>query len=275
MPALGLQVTRVALERPGAHARSLERCRALVTAGWMCTWASRDEESVRYMEEALRLARDVADATTLCLVLTKFAHVRHHRNENEDASRLASEALAVGRPLADCVELGDALNLRAHVHARCGERESARSLFIEALSLRKRMKNATGMVSVHLNLAYMAIDAGSPDEAKPHLDEVLVLLPLADSQSAGINFIGVTAQWAALAGRHEAACSGQLDRAGMRNELERVEVERLERAGLALEAQTRERLESDGRVLSYEQVLQRVAISLKGEPSFGLTHSPT
>ena len=281
MPALGVQVTRVALERPGAQAHSLERCRALVTAGWMCTLASQDDEAVRYMAEALRLARDVADAVTLCLVLTKFAHVRHHRTETEEALRLASEAVAVGRPLGDCVELSDALNLRAHVHARCGEREPARALFLEALSLRKRLNNATGMISVRMNLAYMAIDAGSPDDAKPHLDEALALMPLADSQRLGIHFIGLTAQWAALVGRHEdsvlleAACDRQLDRAGMRNELERVEAERLERAGLALEAQTRERLESKGRVLSYEQALQRVAISLKGEPSFGLTRSPT
>ena len=118
----------------------------------------------------------LADATTLCLVLTKFAHVRHHRNEVEEALRLASEALAVARPLADCVELGDALNLRAHVHARCGERDRhSRSLSRPWSS--QAHEQSTGMFSVHLNLAFLAIDAGSPDEAKPHLDEALALMP--------------------------------------------------------------------------------------------------
>ena len=278
MPALGAQVTRVALERPGAQAHNLERCRALVTAGWMYTWAGHDAESVRYMEEALCLARGLPDTATLCLVLTKFAHVRHHRNESDDARRLASEALAVGRTLGDCVELGDALVLRAHVHARCGERESARSLFNEALALRRRMNHPSGIISVHLSLAYMDVDDGSPDDARPHLDDAFALLPLADSQNAGLHLLGVTAQWAAIARRHdfavflEAACNRQLDRTGMRNELEPREVERLERSRLALDIDIRGRLETAGRALSYEQALQAMADLLKGRQFSGLTH---
>jgi hypothetical protein len=276
MPAVGAQVTRVALERPGAQAHCVERCRALVTAGWMCTWASADTESVRHMEEALRLARGLPDAATLCLVLTKFAHVRYHRNESDDVQRLTSEALAVGRTLGDCVELGDALVLRAHVHARCGQRESARSLFNEALALRRRMNHPSGIISVHLSLASMAVDDDSPDDARPHLDDAFALIPLADSQTAALHLLGATAQWAAIAGRHDfsvflaAACNRQLDRASMRNELKPRQVERLERSRLALDNDTRDRLEIAGRALTYEQALQAMADLLKGRQCSGL-----
>ena len=60
--------------------------------------ARHDAEAVRYMDEALRLARGLSDARTLCYVLTKFAHLHHRLNESDSALRLASEGLAVGRP---------------------------------------------------------------------------------------------------------------------------------------------------------------------------------
>jgi hypothetical protein len=206
----------------------------------------------------------------LCFALAKFAHVRHHRNETEEALLLASEAVTVGRTLGDCVELGDALALRAHVHLRCGERQSARSCFNEVLALRRRLNTPGGIFSVHLNLAFMAIEEGSAMEAKPQLDEAVALITRADSQSAGIHLIGVTAQWAAIAGLYEAAvmleaaCDTLLDRSGMRNELEPSEVVRLERARRALDVSTCQELEAAGHALSYERALRAVADCLTG-----------
>ena len=98
MPARGAEVTRAALERPGAEVPSVERCRALVTAGWMSMWAGAHDEAVRDLAEALELARGLSEPRLLCLVLARFANVRHQRNEREAAARLASEAVDVGRP---------------------------------------------------------------------------------------------------------------------------------------------------------------------------------
>ena len=270
LPALGAQVTKVALGRAGAELKSRERCRALVTAGWLSSWAGQEDEAVRHLEEALRIARDLADPTILCFALVKFAHVRHHRNELDEALRLSSEALDTGRSLGDGFELGDALVMRAHTHTRSGERESARSLFNEALALRQRMNVPGGIVSIHLNLAFLAIDENCADEAKRHLDAALALMPIADHQSLGLHLIGVSAQWAAVEGRHEAAvfleaaCDKQHNRAGLRNNLEPREVERLARARLALDGPTREKLEIAGRTLDYGQALQAVGEVLNG-----------
>lgn len=271
MPALGAQVTRAALERPGAESSTLERCRALVTAGWLSSWAGQDVAALRHMEEAMRLARHLADPATLCLVLVKFAHVRHHRNESEDALRLTSEALDVGRTLLESVELGDALVMRAQVHVRSGNRASARALFEEALALRTRLNHPSGIMSIHMGIARMDIDDNALDEAKRHLNEALALRPVADLQAAALHLIAVGAQWAAVAGRYEssvfleAACERQLSRAGLRNLLEPSEIDRLERARLALDAATRQELEDAGRAVGYEQALQATAEVLRGE----------
>jgi predicted ATPase/DNA-binding winged helix-turn-helix (wHTH) protein len=270
MPSLGLRVTRAALERTGAQGRSLERCRALVTAGWMSTLSGDDTGAVPYMQEALSLARELRDDAVLCFALVKFAHLRHHRNEGEEAVRLLSEALDVGHTLGDSVELSDALSLRAHAYLRHGERESARSLFNEALALRERLDLPSGILSVRLNLAFMAIEEGSTEESRRHLLDALALIARTESVSGAIHLTGHTAQWAADVGNHkasvllEAACDGLLDRFGMRNELEPSEVTRLERARSALDTTTRQELEVTGRSLSYELALRAVAACLHG-----------
>ena len=273
MPALGVEVTRVALQRPAARAPCLERCRALMTAGWLSTWAAGyDAEAVRHMEEALCLARELNDPTTLCLVLAKFAHVRHHRHETDEALRLASEALTIGRPLGDCIELSDALQLRAHVHMRCGEREAARSVFEEALALRTRMDLPAGMVATQMCLAQLAIDGDCTDDAKPHLQAALALMARADSRKVGLALIGTTAEWAAVSGRHEAAvlleahCEKQYERAGLTYRSEPYEVERIEHSRRAVDSGTKERLEREGRALSYEQALQALTTVLASGP---------
>jgi predicted ATPase len=265
MPALGLQVTREVLGRPGALAQTPERCRALLTAGWMATWAGDDKASVLYMQEGLTLARALADAAVLSMALTKLAHVHYHRRETNEAQRLATEALEVARTLGDGTELSDALVMCARVHMRRGDFESARPLFGEALALRRRLDTPTGIISILQDLAEMAIYGGAPEEARPYLCELLALLPIADSQVAGIHLMGVAGQWAAEAGHHdvalllEAACSRQLDRAGLRNDLEPNEVRRLERSAQILGGEERLRLESAGRALGYEQALESVA----------------
>jgi predicted ATPase len=279
MPERGIEVTRAALERPGAQASTVERCRALVTAGWLCSWQRHDAEAVRHMDEALRLARDLSDARTLCVVLTKFAHVHLNLNEPDAALRLASEALAVGRPLGESVELGDALFLRAGVHARAGEYEAARRLFDEALALRRRMNNLIGIFWVYEALAQLAADLGLADEAKPHLYDALALMPLVDSQQAGMYLIGITAQWAAVVGQHEvavvldAAFAEQHARAGMRDRPGPRRVERFEHTRLALDAATRERLLRVGRALSYEQALQSVRACLTGADALAFAYA--
>ena len=121
MPVRGAEVTRAALERPGAEVPSPDRCRALMAAGWMSLWTAASDEAERQLAEALAMARGFSEPKLLCRALARFAYVHLHHNELVDAASLASEAIDVGRPLGDSVELGFALMLRAHIHARAEE----------------------------------------------------------------------------------------------------------------------------------------------------------
>lgn len=147
--------------------------------------------------------------------------------------------------------------------------------FEEALRLRRRLDTPSGIFSIHLILAFMAIEGGSAAEAKLQLDGALALITRTDSQSAGLHLIGVTAQWAAVAGRNEAAvlleaaCDRLLDRSGLRNQLEPSEVVRLERARSALGAAACKKLDDAGRALSYEGALRAVADCLSGAQAPG------
>jgi predicted ATPase/DNA-binding winged helix-turn-helix (wHTH) protein len=264
MPARGAEVTRAALERPGAEVPSPDRCRALVAAGWMSMWSGAHAEAVRDLAEALALARGFSEPSLLCLVLARFAHVHFHHGEVEAAANLASEAVDVGRRRGDSVELGYALMLRAHVHARAEEYEAARRLFLEALAARERMNNRSGMVAVHLSLARLLVDQECLREAKSHLDRALALLAQADSRYEALALIGMTAQWAAATGHPEvalllhAARNKQFSLAGFNISVIPRDAERIEHARLALSSHLAEQLANAGSALGYDQSIQRV-----------------
>jgi predicted ATPase/DNA-binding winged helix-turn-helix (wHTH) protein len=272
IPRRGIEVARAALDRPGAHMPSLERCRALVMAGWLGMCTGQDAEPVECLGEALRLARDLADESALCQVLAKFAHVRHIRSENALALPLAVEALCVGRRLGDCIELGEALMQRGHAHVRAHEPDHAHGLFTEALALRHRIGNTTGAISACTCLGELALDTDRPEAARPHIDEALALMTLVDSQLAGMHCIFLVAEWAAAAGHPEtavllnAAHEKQSRQAGMTDRFEPYQSERLDRARRALDVATRDRLREAGSALGYEPALQAARAFLNNTP---------
>ena len=262
MPRRGLEVARAALDRPGAHEPSRERCLALVMAGWLGMSTGQNTEPLECLAEALHLARDLGDDRALCPVLSKFAHVRHIRSENALALELAVEALTVGRRLGDCVELGEALMQRGYAHFYAHEHDHAHRLFTEALALRHRIGNRTGAISTCTALVELALDTGRLEAARSHLEEALALMTSVDSQIAGMHCICFVSEWAAASGHPEtavllnAAHERQARLAGLTNPFERNQSDRLERASLSLDDATREHLRATGFALAYEPALQ-------------------
>lgn len=262
LPRRGIEVARAALDRPGAHTPSLERCRTLVMAGWLGICSGQDAETVGCLGEALGLARDLADDRVLCHVLAKFSHVRLLRREDELALPLATEALAVGRRLGDCIEFGEALMQRAQVHFRAREYDHAHCLFTAALALRRRIDNTTGAISSCAALVQLELDTGRPDAAWPHVAEALALMTVVDSQIAGMHCLELVAEWAAAMGHPEtavllnAALEWQSRLSGMTDVFVPYQSERLDRARQALDDAARDRLQAAGFALGYEPALQ-------------------
>lgn len=273
MPARGAEVTRAALERPGADVPSPERCRALLTAGWMSMWAGVQVDAVRYLTEALALARGLSMPRLLCLVLTRCANVHLRQNELAAAASLASEALDVGRAQGDSAELGYALMLCAHVNLAAQEHETAMRLYLEALGIRERLNIASGTLAAHLSIARLMVDQNQSATAKSHLQRALALVSRADSQYEGLALIAMTAEWAAATGSAEvamllsAASARQFRKAGFSmGAMPRGAVERIEGARLSLSSDLAEQLAKTGAALDYNQSLQRVEVFLTENP---------
>lgn len=264
MPARGAEVARVALDRAGAEAPSPERCRALVTAGWMSMWAGAHAQATRSLAEALELARGLSEPRLLCLALTRSAHLHFQHAEQEAAAKLASEAVAVGRLQGDSVELGYALMQWAHMQAQSEDWQAAERLYLEALGLRERMHNPSGTMAVHLSLARLFTTNESLPAAKAHLELALALLPAADSRFEALCMIGQAAQWAAATGHFEAAVllshaeSRLFTQAGFKFDEHWRGQAHIERARRRLSSDLLQHLANAGRALTYEQALQRV-----------------
>lgn len=258
----GVEVARAALDRPGAHASSLERCRTLVMAGWLGSCAGQEAEPVECLAEALRLARDLADDRALCHVLAKFAQVRHDRSEDELARLLAIEAMAVGRRLGDCIELGEALMQRGQAHFRAREYDDAQRVFTEVLALRLRIDNMTGAISTCTALAELALETDRPEAAGPYIEEALALMTTVDAQIANLHCVELVAEWAAAMGRPETAVrlNAAYERlarlAGISDRFDPYQSVRLDRAGQALDVSTYDRVRAAGFALGHESALQ-------------------
>lgn len=273
MPRRGLEVARTALDRPGAGATSVARCRTLVMAGWLGMCVGQDAEPLACLAEALRLARDLGDDHALCHVLARFAHVRHTRCENTQARDLALDALEVGRRLGDCVELGEALMQAGHVHYRANDVEAAERLFAEALALRLRIGNTSGAVSTCTCLGELALDTGRPEAARPWIEQALALMTGVDLQLAGDHCIFLVSEWAAATGHAEAAVllnaahERQQRNTGFSSQFEPYQTERVQRAGESLDEAVRERLRAAGFALGYEAALRAARAFVEGAPA--------
>ncbi|MBW8824395.1 MAG: winged helix-turn-helix domain-containing protein [Xanthomonadales bacterium] len=261
MPRRGMEVARAALDRTGAQAPALARCRTLLMAGWLGMNAGEDDAAVAWLAEALLLARQLGDDRVLCHVLVKFATARHDRGETALAVALADEGLAVGRRLGDCIELGEALMQRAQAHRLAHEFEQAHGLFKEALALRRRIGNTTGAISSCTALAQLALDFGQPEAARAPLEEALAQTTTTDSQSATLHCIAIVAEWAAVIGHPETAVllnashERLASQAGMKHRQEPSEVQRIARARESLDAATVDRLLVAGSALAMAPAL--------------------
>lgn len=271
MPARGAEAARAALDRPGAQTPGPERCRALLTAGWMSMWSGEQAQAKHSLAEALELARRLSQPCLLCLVLTRYANVHLHGAELPAAQALATEAIEMGRPLGDSVELGYALVLRAHLHAQHGDWHAAERLYREALALRERLNIPSGAMAVHLSLAGLFTLNGGLPMARAHLQQALDLLPVADSRYEALCLIGATAQWAAAGGQWEPAVlldlveSRLFTRAGFRFQTRRNGHAHIEQARRQLPDELLEHLAHAAAAMSHEQALQRARSLLNAD----------
>ena len=253
----GLELMREVLQRPAVQGPSIEHCTLLGAAGQYAGWTGDGAAALRDTRLALDMARALGDAPTLCLALAGAGFVELQQGQTEAARTHAAEALAQAARLGDCRERGNALALQASLHRLDGQRQAARGVLHELVALHQRLNLAWSEAVDHLNLAQMAIDDDDAALALPHLRRVLALLPRVDSQHIGLHLLGTVAEWAALAGRHDAsvlldaASRRQCQRVGMDDDVEPSRLQRCERARQAVPPEHLEDVQQAGRAMSY------------------------
>ena len=205
MLATGAELTAVALARPSSAAPCPTRCRTLATAGWLSMWAGKDEEAIKYMENALGMARKLNVRATLCHVLARYAYVRHAQGDFKSTLCLAAEALEIGRDLGATIELGDALVMRGRVARDEGDPQLARQLLLEGLQLRRRTRDIVGAGNAMVALAELELSQGNAEQARSYLEEATEIASALDAVNVAIYLACVTADYAATVGDAEAA----------------------------------------------------------------------
>ena len=264
----GLQTLLEVLARPGAQAPSPTRCLVQGTAAQLHSWTGNQTEALRHAQQAVQDARTLDHPSCLCLALSGLGFILLACGQGEAARLAAQESLALGQGLGDGHELGNALALMAAVYNFEQQPEQALRLLQEGVALRQRTHQPWSEALGHLNLVQLAINRGQAAAAAAHLHRVLALLPRIDSQHIGLHLIGITADWAAATGEHEAAvlldaaCVQQYGRVGLEDRLDDQQVQRLQRARQALDAASCARLQAAGRALSYSGAVQEVSAFL-------------
>ena len=267
----GLQVTLDALARPQAQAPSAPRCLALGAASYLSALRGRLHDAKEFASQSVELARGLGDARQLCLMLAGAGFVHLHLDDLASATRCAEEALKLGRELGDSHEHGNAIALRAALYNHTGEHDRARHLQLEGIAMRRRMNHLWSVAIGLINLAIMETDRGDTRAALPFMLEVLALSGRVDSEYIGLQLIRSAAGWAAHAGMVEtaivldAACAALHARTGMTYQRDSRELQRFERARVELERDAVERLQREGRSLSYSEVMTRLSAFLRAQ----------
>ncbi|MFO1283038.1 MAG: tetratricopeptide repeat protein [Burkholderiales bacterium] len=172
---LGRRMTTVALARPGAKARSLERSRALFQAGQLDCFMGRYEDAQRELGESLTIAREIGDRLRIAAALQPLAMAAAGLGDLATARRHLEEAAALARELGDRRELAGAMNGLAQIHRMEGAHEPAEPLFVEVVEIARELGDRESTAIGLINLAMVSIVRGAGDRARDLLAEVVTI----------------------------------------------------------------------------------------------------
>ncbi|MCC6193103.1 MAG: adenylate/guanylate cyclase domain-containing protein [Burkholderiales bacterium] len=162
---LGRRVTAEALGRSQAQAPGLDRCRALFRAGQLALLAGGYDESVRYLQESLDLARTLDVPAAASAVLAPLAVAAIHQGRLDTARAYLVESRALAEQLGDKRNLAVALNETGQLDRIEGGLPSARVNFQAALALARALADRESVAVALLNLAMVELSSHSPASA--------------------------------------------------------------------------------------------------------------
>jgi predicted ATPase/DNA-binding CsgD family transcriptional regulator len=161
------------------------RAGALSGNGVLAHYQGDYDRAAELCQEALALARSLADAKGIAEAYTGLALVRRTRGDYSEAEALFREALAVYEDLGDEHGSARTLDRLAMISVITGEDETARPLFERSLERFRRLDDSHGIA---LGLYGLAVTrpAGTLAEAQANVDESLdILRAIGDRRTFG------------------------------------------------------------------------------------------
>ena len=222
--ALGHRVTSEALARTSEEDRSVARCRGLSDVGQFCTFMGLYKEARRYLEDSLALARALGDQNRIAAVLQPLGQACMGEGDVERAQQYLAEGIALARTVGNPRQLASALSCHAQLLRQMKNLFAAGQMYAEILEISRRLGDEESVAIALLNLAMVAIERASIEEARLQLRQALGITMVTGSQHVGQAALDVSAglcsvvQQHADAARFLGAAEAQSERSGLRRD---------------------------------------------------------
>jgi predicted ATPase/DNA-binding transcriptional LysR family regulator len=151
------------------------RTGVLTIAGTLGTESGRPEDAMRWLEEAVRLAREVDDAERTAWALKGLARASFARGDLAEARERYEESLALFEQLEQWVPVGGRLNDLAMVSRAAGDLDEARAFMERALAISRASGDPHGPPGDLHTLGDIELDAENFERAGELFAESLEL----------------------------------------------------------------------------------------------------
>jgi predicted ATPase len=163
------------LSQPRTLAHTIERAKALHTAGNLADTQGVHEAALDYYNESLAIYRELGDRRGAARPLNGLGLVAWSQGDFVSARSFLEESLAIKRELTNPSSISIALNNLGLVAHAQGDYTTARAYLEESLTIDRKLKDKDAIATSLVNLGAVAIDDGRYEEASPLLMEGLAL----------------------------------------------------------------------------------------------------
>jgi non-specific serine/threonine protein kinase len=262
---LGRRLCIEAVQRPGAQARTIARCRGLCDAGQFCCFTGHYAEAVGLLDASLSIARELDDHARIAVVLQPLSMASVGLGDLARARACSEEAVTLARGQGKPREIAAALIALAQILRMDGRIDLAEPLYQEAVAIARTASDRMSVGIGLLNLAMVGIGRGATAAAQALLREAIGLAREQGMLAVGQSAIEVTcalcAQLGALteAARFFGAAEAQAERAGLRRDAvdEAFLSPIVARVNAALGIAPFAAAEAEGRALAYDEALRQ------------------
>jgi len=220
---LGRPVLEKELAETHASEDARLRCRGLVAAAFLSYFAGRYEDTCRYGEGAISVAKELGDVA-LAADATDISGSGYLGGDHAAARRHFDEGLALARQTNNRVLICDALIMVGELESTEGNLERAEEFYEAALASAREQRSRVFTLISLMNLARISISRGSIAPAVELLREALTLADEAQSTRQAPHLLRLGAALAARRGdparaaRFHGASKRQLEEMLLRQE---------------------------------------------------------